>query len=91
MTRHEKLQKAADRWADSAAFICGAYWADDNPKSPWISVDDDLPCNHEELIDKEINMMACFLLKIVGNGHAKFILKLLIGCPYLIYQKNRKL
>ena len=24
--------------------------ADSNPKSPWISVDDDLPCNHEELI-----------------------------------------
>lgn len=56
MTRHEKLQKAANRWADSAAFICGAYWADQHPKSPWISVDDDLPCNHEELIDKEINM-----------------------------------
>lgn len=34
MTRHEKLQKAADRWADSTVFICGAYWADDNPKSP---------------------------------------------------------
>lgn len=30
-------------------------------------------------------------MKIVGNGHAKFILKLPIGCPYLIYQKNRKL
>ena len=56
MTRHEKLQKAADRWADSTSFICGAYWADDNPKSPWISVEDDLPCNHKELIDKEINM-----------------------------------
>ena len=24
--------------------------ADANPKSPWISVNDDLPCNHEELI-----------------------------------------
>lgn len=30
------------------AFIEGAQWADKNPKSPWISVDDDLPCNHEE-------------------------------------------
>lgn len=26
--------------------------ADANPKSHWISVNDDLPCNHEELIDK---------------------------------------
>ena len=24
--------------------------ADSNPKLPWISVEDDLPCNHEELI-----------------------------------------
>ena len=24
--------------------------ADSDPKSPWISVEDDLPCNHEELI-----------------------------------------
>ena len=24
--------------------------ADENPKSPWISVEEDLPCNHKELI-----------------------------------------
>ena len=30
----------------------GAKWADSHPKSLWISVDKDLPCNHEELIDK---------------------------------------
>lgn len=34
------------------AFIEGAKWADSHPKSLWISVDEDLPCNHEELIDK---------------------------------------
>lgn len=34
------------------AFEKGAKWADNNPKSPWISVEDNLPCNHEELIDK---------------------------------------
>ena len=32
------------------AFIDGIEWADDNPKSPWINVEDDLPCNHEVLI-----------------------------------------
>lgn len=32
------------------AYMSGIKWADDNPKSPWISVEDDLPCNHEELI-----------------------------------------
>ena len=31
-------------------FVDGAMWADENPKSPWISVEDDLPCSHEELI-----------------------------------------
>ena len=32
------------------AFEKGAKWADENTKSPWISVNDDLPCFHEELI-----------------------------------------
>ena len=32
------------------AFEKGAQWADMHPKSPWISVKDDLPCNHKELI-----------------------------------------
>lgn len=32
------------------AFIDGIEWADANPKNPWISVEDDLPCNHEELV-----------------------------------------
>ena len=27
--------------------------ADSDPISPWISVDEDLPCNHEELLSKE--------------------------------------
>lgn len=31
----------------------GLATADDNPKSSWISVDDDLPCNHKELMDGE--------------------------------------
>ena len=31
------------------AFEKGAQWADKNPKSPWISVEEDLPCNHDEL------------------------------------------
>ena len=32
------------------AFCTGAKWADNNLKSPWISVKDDLPCNHKELL-----------------------------------------
>ena len=36
------------------AFIEGAKWADEHTKSPWISVEDDLPCNHEELMAKRL-------------------------------------
>lgn len=35
------------------AFEKGAKWADSNPKSSWISVKDDLPCNHEELVNAQ--------------------------------------
>ena len=32
------------------AFYQGAKWADKHPKSPWISVNDDLPRNHSDLV-----------------------------------------
>lgn len=32
------------------AFEKGAEWANEHSKSPWISIKDDLPCNHKELI-----------------------------------------
>ena len=39
-------------------FEKGADWADEHPlpykeKSPWISVEDDLLCNHEEMIQSD--------------------------------------
>ena len=37
-------------------FINGAEWADNNPKNPWISVEDDLPFNHKELLDSSKRM-----------------------------------
>lgn len=33
------------------AFYTGAKWADNHPKSPWISVKDDLPYRHFELLE----------------------------------------
>lgn len=65
MTREEQIAAAFDDYSDSrklctfddfeyidiqVAFEEGAEWADTNPKSQWISVDEDLPCNHEEFI-----------------------------------------
>ena len=67
MTREEEIRNAIDtifpippsekgRKYEQAlmatGFEAGVKWADKNPKSPWISVDEDLPCNHEELVSK---------------------------------------
>lgn len=60
------------------AFVAGVKWADANPNFPWISVDDDLPCNHEELIhfvftnnvlviDDQQNTFIAFMKKYKDN------------------------
>ena len=68
MTREEEIKQAAESNLDVSAytpqdgkmlketFYIGAEWADKNPKCPWINVKDDLPCNHEELINDD----SCF-------------------------------
>lgn len=33
-------------------FISGVKWADENPKSPWIDTDEDLPYKHDNLLIK---------------------------------------
>ena len=49
MTLQEKIQKKAEGYGQLApAFLEGAKFALSNQ---WISVDEDLPCNHEELLD----------------------------------------
>lgn len=65
MTREEEISNAVDTiipisplWDGrtyeqalmATGFEAGVKWADAHPKSPWISVEDDLPCNHVELI-----------------------------------------
>ena len=53
MTLQEKIQKKAEEFGKLApVFLEGAEFALNNQ---WISVDEDLPCNHEELLyQKEI-------------------------------------
>ena len=61
MTREEEIINAANELCNSfrggktykLGFEIGVKWADKHPKSPWISIKDDLPCNHEELLSKE--------------------------------------
>ena len=38
----------------ATGFEAGVKWADAHPKSPWISVEEDLPCSHEELMAKRL-------------------------------------
>lgn len=42
--------------------------ADTNPESPWISVEDDLPCNHREYVDLKYNSYTCQMLVRYKNG-----------------------
>ena len=44
------------------AFKKGAEWADENPPCPWISVKDDLPCNHDDF--KYFNTTILFLTRL---------------------------
>lgn len=51
ITLQEKIQKKSDEYGELASiFLEGAKFALDNQ---WISVDDDLPYNHEERIENE--------------------------------------
>ena len=52
MTLQEKIQKKAEGFGKLApAFLEGAEFALNNQ---WISVEDDLPCNHEEFISRRL-------------------------------------
>lgn len=54
MKREDQIREAANKTTGlfsyrngystaEDAFVAGALWADNNPKSPWISVEDELP------------------------------------------------
>ena len=77
MTREEELQKAAVSFCDKTnpqllvgdySFIQGAKWADNNPKSPWISTEKDLPCNHPELISPDDKRDTKYVVAMI-HGH----------------------
>ena len=86
MTREEQIRNAVDTTFPippsekgrnyeqalmATGFQAGAQWADDNPKSPWISVKDDLPCNHKELISLDDKRDTLYVLAII-RGHIIF-------------------
>ena len=65
MTVQEKIKKKAEGFGKLApAFLEGAEFALENQ---WISVEDDLPCNHKELINTEYDKETIYVV-VVGKG-----------------------
>lgn len=64
---HFIKEEGLDR-AEQRGFIAGADWADNNPKSPWISVKDDLPCNHDNLLELNYSIQTHKVLVAYNNG-----------------------
>ena len=64
MTLQEKIQKKAEGFGKLAsAFLEGAKFALENQ---WISVNEDLPYNHEELLDTKCKTKEVFVIKALG-------------------------
>ena len=74
MTLQEKIQKKAEGYGSLApAFLEGAEYALENQ---WISVEDDGPCNHEELIDpKDPN----FTVEVIVRWDDGFVLSAIMA------------
>lgn len=84
MTREEQIEITSLAYGcvgSGIDFEAGAKWADANPKSPWISVEDDLPCNNSDVIhfgftnrvlviDEHKNIFIAYMKK---NGNNEWI------------------
>ena len=69
MILQENIQKKAEGFGKLApAFLEGAEFALENQ---WISVDEDLPCNHEELIENEIHTKNVLVVFAWNNDPSK--------------------
>ena len=66
MTLQENIQNEAEKYGELAPiFLEGAKFALDNQ---WISVEEDLPCNNEELIITEYNKKYTYLVLVKTNN-----------------------
>lgn len=74
MVLQEKIQNKAEGYGQLApAFLEGANFALENQ---WISIEDDLPCNHEELLNAECQTKEVFILKSGGFPDIDYMLKI---------------
>ena len=104
MTRDEEVRNAIDtiipippsengRKYEQAlmatGFEAGVKWADSHPKSPWISVDEDLPCNHEELLINKGVTKKVFVLKLGGSPGVDFMLRVNGEWIWFAYENHK--
>lgn len=54
--------------------IEGLRTADTNPKSPWINIEDDLPCNHPELITCDSSVYSEVTIPVIAVIHGFIIM-----------------
>lgn len=78
MTREEEIKNEAYiqevlLYMDADSFIEGALWADNHPKSPWISVEDDLPYKHKELMSADRDNTIQVLVAVKDQRNNKTI------------------
>ena len=73
MELQDKIQKKADEYGTLApVFLEAAKFALENQ---WISVKDDLPCNHVELLNAKYQTKEVFVLKARGFADVDYMMK----------------
>ena len=66
----------------------GLATADANPKSSWISVDDDLPCNHNELMEGEHSTKLVLAVLVWDDDPSKKYIKICNMCDNVLGSIN---
>ena len=87
MALQEKIKKKAEGFGKLApAFLEGANFALENQ---WISVKDDLPCNHEELLINKGVTKKVFVLKFGGFPDVDYMLKVNGKWRWFSYENSK--
>ena len=74
MAIQEKIKKKSEGFGKLApVFLEGVEFALDNQ---WISVEEDLPCNHKELLNAKYETKEVFILKWGGFADVDYMLKM---------------
>ena len=73
----------------ATGFEAGVKWADSHPKSPWIGVENDLPCNHLELLINKGVTKKVFVLKFGDSPGVDFMLRVNGEWIWFAYENHK--